>query len=99
MAKIVLTIHSLGAGGAEKVTLQFAQWLLDEGHNVTIATSSRSAQDFYPLPHGLHRFREQKLPWLLDRLGPICFPIRVYLLRRFLQKKNFDLAIHLQHLL
>lgn len=93
MAKIVLTIHSLGAGGAEKVSLQFAQWLLDEGHDVTIATSARSAQDFYPLPHGLHRFREQPLPWPLNYLGVLCFPLRVYFLRRFLKSKRFDLAI------
>ena len=93
MANILLVIHALGTGGAEKVTLQFAQWLLDEGHDVTIATSARSVEDFYPLPNGLHRFREQKLPWLLDHLGPVCFPVRVYLLRRFLKRNKFDLAI------
>ena len=93
MAKIILAIHSLGAGGAEKVSLQFAQWLLDDGHDVTIATSARSAQDFYPFPHGLHRFREQPLPWPLEHLGVLCFPLRVYLLRRFLKRKRFDLAI------
>lgn len=93
MSRIVLVIHSLGAGGAEKVSLQFAQWLLDEGHEVTIATSSRSVEDFYPLPRGLHRIREQPLPWPLKYLGIFCFPLRVYLLRRLLKNRCFDLAI------
>ena len=93
MSKIVLVIHALGAGGAEKVSLQFAQWLLDDGHEVTIVTSARATSDFYPLPHGLKRFREHPLPWPLEFLGVYCFPLRVWLLRRFLSKKRFDVAI------
>ena len=93
MSRIVLVIHALGAGGAERVSLQFAQWLLDDGHEVTIATSTRAASDFYPLPQGLQRFREPPLPWHLGSLGVVCFPLRVLFLRRFLKKKRFDLAI------
>ena len=67
MAKVLLVIHSLRTGGAERVTLQFARWLLEAGHRVVLLTPSRAGADFYPLPAGLERCEEPLLPAPLER--------------------------------
>lgn len=93
MARVLLVIHSLRTGGAERVTLQFARWLLEAGHGVVLLTPSRAGADFYPLPAGLERCEEPLLPAPLERLGALVFPLRVWLLRRLLQRERFDLAL------
>lgn len=93
MAKVLIAIHDLRTGGAERVTLQFARWLLEAGHNVVLFTASRAGSDFYPLPPGLERRQEPLLPWPLQSLGPVVFPLRVWWLRRLLRRQRFDLAL------
>ncbi|KZR73743.1 glycosyltransferase [Prochlorococcus marinus] len=93
MARVFVAIHALGAGGAERVTLQFAKWLLEDGHEVVIHTSCHAVADFYPLPTGLERCQESCLPSPLQCLGPLVFPLRVWRLRRLLQAEGFDVAI------
>ena len=39
MAKIVLHIHDLGLGGAERIALKWIAWLQDMGHEVTLMLS------------------------------------------------------------
>ncbi len=93
MARVLLAIHALGTGGAERVTLQFAKWLLEDGHQVVIHTSNHAVADFYPLPAGLVRSHESCFPAYLQRLGPLLFPLKVLRLRRLLRADDFDLAI------
>lgn len=93
MARVLIAIHSLRAGGAERVALQFARWLLEAGHGVVLLTPARAGADFYPLPAGLERLHEPPLPGPLERLGPLGFPLRVWGLRRRLQRERFDLAL------
>lgn len=93
MAKVLIAIHALRTGGAERVSLQFARWLLESGHEVVLLTPALAGADFYPLPIGLERRHESPLPGLLNRLGPLVFPLRVWRLRRQLQAEQFDLAL------
>ena len=93
MAKVLITIHSLGTGGAERVALQFARWLVDAGHQVVLLTPTTAATDFYPLPPGVERVREAPLGGWSERLGPLRFPGRVLTLRPWLRRQRFDLAI------
>ncbi len=93
MARVLIAIHALRTGGAERVALQFAGWLLAAGHGVVLLTPSRAGADFYPLPAGLERRHEPPLPGVLERLGPVLFPLRLWRLRRLLQGERFDLAL------
>jgi glycosyltransferase involved in cell wall biosynthesis len=93
MARVLIAIHALRAGGAERVALQFARWLLESDHQVMLLTASRTGADFYPLPAGGERQWETALPWPLERLGPLVFPLRLWLLRRLVHRERFDLAI------
>ena len=36
MGKVVLHIHDLGLGGAERIALKWIAWLQDMGHEVTL---------------------------------------------------------------
>jgi glycosyltransferase involved in cell wall biosynthesis len=93
MARVLIAIHALRTGGAERVALQFARWLLEAGHGVVLLTASRAGRDFYPLPAGLERRQEPPLPWPLEHLGPLVFPLRVWRLRRLLRHERFELAL------
>ena len=103
MARVVVHIHSLGLGGAERVALQWAGWLRREGHEVVLLTgppeggqrggSDGRSGDFYGLPAGLQRAQEAPLPGVLRRLGGLAFPLRLGLLRRWLQAVAPDLVI------
>jgi glycosyltransferase involved in cell wall biosynthesis len=93
MARVLIAIHALRTGGAERVALQFARWLHEAGHGVVLLTSSKAGDDFYPLPAGLERRQEPPLPPPLERLGPLVFPLRVWRLRRALRRERFDLAL------
>ena len=73
---VLLFIDSLKIGGAERVTLQWAEWLLEGGWNVTLLTSKSVSHDFYPVPSGLHRLREPDLPGWLDRA--LFWPLKLW---------------------
>ena len=46
---VLIFIDSLKIGGAERVTLQWSEWLSEAGWNVTLLTSKAASHDFYPL--------------------------------------------------
>lgn len=88
--RILLYIDSLKAGGAERVTLQFAAWLSQAGHDVTVLTRHGPSWDFYPIDAEVRRVVE------LDSaraLGPLGFPWRLLALRRQLRRLRIELAI------
>ena len=87
----LLFIDSLKLGGAERVTLQWAEWLSEAGWNVTLLTSKPTSHDFYPAPTGLRRLREPALPGLLDRA--LFWPLKLWRLRKLLRREQPDLLI------
>lgn len=103
MARVVVHIHSLGLGGAERVALQWAGWLRQAGHEVEVLTgppagghrhpAAGDGGDFYSLPPGVQRVREPALPAALDRLGGLAFPLRIRRLRGWLRRRSPDLVL------
>ena len=87
----LLFIDSLKIGGAERVTLQWADWLLEGGWTVTLLTSKSASHDFYPVPAGLRRLQEPALPRLLDR--SLFWPLKLWRLRKLLRREQPALLI------
>ena len=87
----LLFIDSLKIGGAERVTLQWAEWLSDDGWSVTLLTSKSPTHDFYPVPAGLRRVQEPALPGWLDRAW--FWPFKLLRLRMLLQREQPALLI------
>lgn len=53
--KLFFYIHSLGGGGAERVTATLARHLADRGHDVGVITMHTEERDFYPLDPRVRR--------------------------------------------
>ena len=87
----LLFIDSLKIGGAERVTLQWAEWLSKGGWRVTLLTSKSASHDFYPVPAGLRRVQEPALPGLLNRA--LFWPLKLLRLRKLLQREQPALLI------
>ena len=81
----LLFIDSLKLGGAERVTLQWADWLLEGGWTVTLLTSKSASHDFYPVPAGLRRLQEPP-----SALVGSChvLPLKLWRLRKLLRREQ-----------
>ena len=55
MARILLAVPGLGAGGAERVVSRLAAHWHAAGHDLTLLTLEPADADFYALPQGLQR--------------------------------------------
>ncbi len=53
--KLLLFIHSLSSGGAERVTVNLANYWAGKGWNITIVTISGRDLDFYEIHPNIHR--------------------------------------------
>ena len=53
MPKVVVHIHALGLGGAERVTLDWLRWLHDEGHQIWLLLGTSSQPEFFTAPAGI----------------------------------------------
>ncbi len=53
---IMIVIHSLAGGGAERVAVDLAAYWLKLGHRVSLVTQKTSDTDAYQPPAGVHRF-------------------------------------------
>ena len=51
----MIVIHSLGGGGAERVTVDLSAWWVARGYKVTVVTQAHASGDAYPLPEGVSR--------------------------------------------
>ena len=52
---VLVFIHSMSSGGAERVTANLANRWADSGHKVTVVTQSASSADFYQLHASVER--------------------------------------------
>lgn len=52
---LMIVIHSLGGGGAERVTVDLSAWWVARGYKVTVVTQAHASGDAYPLPEGVSR--------------------------------------------
>ena len=91
--RAVLYIDSLKLGGAERITLTWASWLCAAGWVPVVLTRKPLTWDFYPVPDGVERRVEPVESGWLRRLGVAGFPVRVWRLRRWLQREQISLAI------
>ena len=53
--KLLIFIHSLSSGGAERVTVQLANYWAEKGWDITIVTMTGNEQDFYTIHHNIKR--------------------------------------------
>tara|TARA_B100001939_G_scaffold223201_1_gene192076 strand:- start:170 stop:1309 length:1140 start_codon:yes stop_codon:yes gene_type:complete len=88
---VLLFIDSLKIGGAERVTLQWAEWLSQAGWSVTLLTSKSASHDFYPVPAGLRRLQEPAPQGFLDHA--LFWPLKLLRLRNLLRREQPDLLI------
>ena len=85
MARLVLHIHDLGLGGAERVTLDWLSWLQQAGHEVWLVLGPGGGHDrFFTTPDGIQVLEappSRRMPpvptalWLrrcLQRIRPDC---------------------------
>lgn len=55
-AHLMIVIHSLRGGGAERVAVDLAGYWLRNGCRVSVVTQTSAAQDAYALPEGVQRY-------------------------------------------
>lgn len=87
--RIMIFIHSLHAGGAERVAVDLAnQWHI-HGHDVVVVTQTDSSGDVYELNRHIERvsMRTAGLQGALANLR------RIYALRRLMQKYRPDIVL------
>ncbi|MFT0851533.1 glycosyltransferase family 4 protein [Achromobacter sp. F4_2707] len=54
-AHLMIVIHSLAGGGAERVAVEMCDYWLSQGCRVTLVTQSSADTDAYPVPEGVDR--------------------------------------------
>lgn len=92
--KLLIFIHSLRTGGAERVTASLANHWAEKGWQVTVLTLTSAAQDFYQLHTAVQRIA-------LDVAGDSSNPLaainnnrrRVRALRHVLKQRQPDVAL------
>ena len=91
---ILIFISSLGAGGAERVTANLANYWINNGWQVTVVTLSDGTNDFYKMAPSVQRYR---LGLLNDRdtvfIGIFNNLRRIFALRRILRQTKPAIAV------
>lgn len=93
MKRVAFYIDSLKLGGAERVTLQWASWCMQEGWDVTVITRRSQSDDVYIVPESVERLVEQPLASPLESLGWLGFPLRILKLHRLLKLGRYQLVV------
>ena len=91
---LFIFIHSMSAGGAERVTANLANYWADRGHRITIVTMASTERDFYELRPSITRL---SLGLAINSSGPLQALYhnfrRVFALRRVLLQEKPDIAL------
>lgn len=92
--KILLLIHSLSMGGAERVATNLANHWANKGHRVGVATLSEAASDFYMLDPGVERMPLDAAATSSHALAAVANNLKVLRkVRRLLRTWQPDIAI------
>jgi len=97
--KILMAIKRLEdmAGGAERVFLQVAEGLRNNGHEVSLVTFDRmSASSFYKMPEGM-KWTQSGIGNSARQAGYLETVKRIFKLRRVIKDHAPDLVIPFQH--
>lgn len=91
---VLIFIHSLHSGGAERVTATLANYWADKGWDVTIATLTSTASDFYTLRPAVRRVGLEVAGHSVGVVAGITANLRrVSALRRVLRQVQPDVAL------
>lgn len=92
--KIFFLIHSLGAGGAERVTTNLANHWAELGHDITIVTFTSSEDDFYNTSNRVKRVSIDGAKKNNNLINSFSHNINNILkIRRLLKKNRPEIAI------
>ena len=92
--KILIFIHSLSAGGAERVTANLANYWAEKGWAITIVTMTGKERDFYELHPAIHRIALHADAESASILEAIWHNLRrVHALRTVLKWEKPDVAL------
>jgi glycosyltransferase involved in cell wall biosynthesis len=92
--KVLFYIHSLAAGGAERVTANLANHWAGKGCDVSIATVESATFDFYPLDASVKRFAFELSGASAGLVGAIAGNFRrIMALRRLIRTTRPDVVI------
>lgn len=90
--KIVFYLGSLGRGGTERVVVNLAEYLIQEGYQVTIATKEK-VQEEYPVPEGVTRILPDITGKEISRSRTVNFCRRIKKLRNVWKQEEADLIV------
>ncbi|UXY14477.1 glycosyltransferase family 4 protein [Chitiniphilus purpureus] len=91
---ILLLIHSMAGGGAERVTTRLASEWIKSGHAVTILTVAGKDLDCYPIPNGVVRHALDIARDSKGMFDAIKLNIqRLVAVRRYIRKTRPDIVI------
>ncbi len=94
--KILIFINSLTSGGAERVTVSLAHYLVRQGYAVTLVTMHGTERDFFELNEQVKRI-SLELAGEFRGLGRITANIRrATALRRMVKKESPDVVLGMQ---
>lgn len=92
--KLLIFIHSLSSGGAERVTANLANYWARKGWQVTVVTLASRSHDFYELDPAVRRVA---LSLAGDSGNPVSAMVnnlrRVLMLRKVLRRERPDVAL------
>lgn len=91
---LLIVIHSLHGGGAERVAVDLAGWWAAQGARVTLATQADARDDAYPVPEGVQRIvlggaGDSGGGWR----GALANMRRVWRLRRLMRRTRADIVL------
>lgn len=91
---LLIIIHSLSSGGAERVTANLANYWAEKGWNITVVTLTNTVEDFYPLAPTVRRIALDIAGESSGLLAAVVNNLhRIYILRRLLQQQQPDIAL------
>lgn len=94
MRRILIFIHSLSSGGAERVAANLSRYWAEQGQKVTIVTLAGTEQDFYSLDPRVQRIA-LNLAGESENLGAalVANLRRIRMLRRILRREQPDVVL------